>query len=241
MDVLILCGGFAKRLEPISLFIPKQLLPIKGKPLIDYIIKDAISLKAGRIIVATNRRFSDQFEYWTRNMKAIGMDSPQLIVEPTLKNDHKFGAIRGIDNAIRAAKLNDDLLVVAGDNFFDFSMAGLVEHFSKNRKPTICAYDVGSLDGAKSFGVLSVEGNVVKKFTEKPESPDSTLISTGIYLFPKELLSEFGEYLKDGNNPDAPGYFIQHLIKKHEVHAVVPKGNWYDIGTLDAYNKVCFG
>lgn len=241
MDVLILCGGFAKRLEPISLFIPKQLLPIKGRPLIDYIVEDALSLKVGRIIVATNRRFSDQFEYWTRNMKATGRDSPQLVIEPTLKNDHKFGAIRGIEYAIRAAKLNGDLLVVAGDNFFDFSLVGMIEHFNRNRKPTICAYDVGSLESAKGFGVLSVEGNIVKRFAEKPSNPDSTLISTGIYIFPKEALGEFTEYLKDGNNPDAPGYFIQSLINKQEVHAVIPKGNWYDIGTLDAYNRVCFG
>ena len=241
MDVLILCGGFAKRLEPISLFIPKQLLPINGKPLIDYIIDDVVSLSAGRIVVATNRRFSDQFEYWANHRKASGIGNIQLITEPTLSNDHKFGAIRGIENAIRAAKLSDDLLVVAGDNFFDFSLSSMVEHFSRNRKATICVYDVGSLDNAKSFGVLSIEGNAVKKFSEKPENPDSTLISTGIYLFPKELLGEFKEYLKDGNNPDAPGYFIQHLIKKHEVHGIKPQGKWYDIGTLDAYNKVCFG
>ncbi len=241
MDVLILCGGFAKRLEPISLFIPKQLLPIRGRPLIDYIVDNALSLGANKIVVSTNKRFSDQYEYWLANKKCSGTENMQLVIEPTLNNNQKFGAIRGIENTIRAAKLKDDLLVVAGDNFFDFSLLGMAGHFEKSRKPTICAYDVGSLESAKNFGVLNIEGDVVKKFNEKPENPESTLISTGIYLFPKDLLNEFGEYLKDGNNPDAPGYFIKYLVSKHEVHAVIPRGNWYDIGTLDAYNKVCFG
>ncbi len=242
MDVLILCGGFAKRLEPISLFIPKHLLPIRGRPILDYILEDVSTLGAGNVVIATNRKFSDQFEYWVAHRKASGAaDSLQLVIEPTINNDHKFGAIRGIDYAIKAARLNDDLLVIAGDNFYDFSLSEMVNYFNKVRKPTICAYDISSIEDAKRFGVLSTENGIVKKFLEKPENPDSTLISTGIYLFPRELLGEFAEYLKEGNNPDAPGYLIQHFIKNHEVHAVIPKGKWYDIGTLDSYNRVSSG
>ncbi len=240
MDALILCGGFAKRLEPISLFIPKQLLPVKGRPLLDYIVDDAISLNCKRIVVTTNKRFEDQFEYWKANKNAAQIKNLHLIVEPTLDNNSKLGAIRGIENAIGKAGLDDDLLIIAGDNFYDFELSELVEHFNKFRKPTICAYDTGSVENAKNFGVLRVNGHSIREFAEKPEVPDSTLISTGIYLFPKELLGEFGEYIKRGNNPDAPGYFIQSLINRHEVHAIIPKGKWYDIGTLDAYNKVCF-
>ena len=83
-----------------------------------------------------------------------------------------------------------------------------------------------------------MNGDVVTGFEEKPQSPKSSLISTGIYLFPKEMLKKFHEYISDGNNPDAPGYFLQWLIGKDEIHGVIYVGNWYDIGTVDTYKKV---
>ncbi|MDE1823623.1 MAG: NDP-sugar synthase, partial [Candidatus Micrarchaeota archaeon] len=87
-------------------------------------------------------------------------------------------------------------------------------------------------------GVVSVKDNILTGFEEKPERPKSTVVSTGIYLFPREMLGKFSEYVKDGNNPDAPGYFLQWLIKNDEIHGVIYDENWFDIGTIDTYKKV---
>lgn len=239
MDALILCGGFATRLEPITLFIPKPLLPIGGRPLLDNIIEDISKFNIDRIVLSTNKKFADQFEYWIKHTKAMGVKiSIELIVEPALDNDEKFGAIRGIRYAIEKARLNDDLLIIAGDNFYTFSLERLFEHFNKSKKPTICVYDVESAEKAKKFGVVKVEGGIVKYFVEKPEAPESTLISTVIYTFPRESLKKFGEYLDAKQNPDAPGYFLQWYIKNEEVHAVVYSGEWFDIGNIDTYQEV---
>jgi glucose-1-phosphate thymidylyltransferase len=72
LDALILCGGFATRLEPITLFVPKPLLPIGGKPIIDYIVEDIEKFSVNRIVISTNRKFADQFEYWMKNKKERG-------------------------------------------------------------------------------------------------------------------------------------------------------------------------
>lgn len=239
MDAIILCGGFATRLEPITLFVPKPLLPIGGRPIVDYIVHNIIDAGAANIIFSTNSKFYDQFEYWLRHKKTAGIENKiKLVVEPTTHEGEKFGAIKGINYTIKTANLSEDLMILAGDNFYNFSLDRLVDHFKKNRKPTIALHDIKSKDEARRFGVVEMDGDKIIGFEEKPKEPKSTLVSTGIYIFPKEMLSKFDNYLSNGENPDAPGYFLQWLIKEAEVNGVVYEEEWYDIGTLDTYKKV---
>lgn len=238
MDALVLCGGFATRLEPITLFIPKPLLPIGGRPMLDYIVQDLENCGVDRIVISVNKKFEDQFQNWIDAKVAMGFRTiMEMVVEPTLNNGDKFGAIKGIEYAIEKAGLSDDLIIIAGDNLYDSSVSETIKEFEGSRSPTICVYDVGSLQGAKRFGIVELEGNVVKKFQEKPENPSSTLASIGIYVYPSEVLGKFKEYLSEKNNPDAPGYFLQWLIGNTEVRAVQQKGEWYDIGTIETYKK----
>lgn len=241
MDVLVLCGGFAKRLEPITLFIPKPLLPVGGRPILDHIVDDLGKCDVERIIISVNRKFEDQFQHWASMKRASGFGKKiELVVEPTADEGNKFGAIRGIQYAIEKAGVHDDLVVIAGDNLYDSSVSKAILSFKESgRRPTIYVHDVGSTEEAKRFGIVEVgTDGIIKSFEEKPENPSSSLASTGIYVYPKELLGKFGEYLSEKNNPDAPGYFLQWLIKKTAVSAVVNEGEWFDIGTLETYSKV---
>ena len=238
MDALILCGGFATRLEPITLFMPKPLLPVGGKPLVDYIIQDLDKLDINRIVIATNKRFEDQFEYWVNNKNKNREKKIELVVEPALSNNVKQGAIKGMKYSVEKAGLNEDLLVIAGDNYYDFSLGDVVEKFNSQKAPIICVYDIRSNEDAKRFGVVKLNNGVITNFCEKPEKPESTLISTGIYAFRKDEISLIDKYLSDNNNPDSPGYLIQWLIKNTSVYGVVCEGTWADIGTVDSYKKI---
>jgi glucose-1-phosphate thymidylyltransferase len=239
LDALILCGGFATRLEPLTLFVPKPLLPIKGRPILDYIVEKTIPLGVNRIVISTNLKFADQFEYWRHHTLSDGINKQiDMVVEPSMHNGEKFGAVKGINYALEAVKFNEDLLIIAGDNYYDFDLRALFAQFSRNRKPIIAAFDIGSLEEAKRFGVIIMEDGKVKEFQEKPENPKSTLVSTGIYIYPKEMLPKFHEYVANDNNPDAPGYFLSWLMKSTEIECVVYKGNWYDVGNIDTYKKV---
>ena len=242
MDVLILCGGYAKRLMPVSEFVPKPMLPVQGKPIVEHILgkiselpKDAV---IGRIIINTNKRFEEHFRYW------IALRNPSYenrlieIAEPTKSNDTKLGAIAGIDYCIRNGDIKGDLMLMAGDNFYDFGLGNLVSHFQKSGKPTISLYDVGSKEDATRFGVVELDGDVVSGFEEKPERPKTALVSAGMYIFPADTLHMVGDYIREGNPPDMVGNFISWLIKKTEVHGVVEKGRWVDIGTLESYRKL---
>lgn len=239
MDTLILCGGFATRLEPITLFVPKPLLPVGGKPILDHIMENVVRQNPEKIVLSTNRKFSGQFRHWMQGWSARKLGkSMGIVVEPTMSHGDKFGAIKGINYAIEHAGLDADLLVIAGDNYFSFDLGMLISTYLKTRKPTIAVYDIKSYDEAKRFGVVELDGDVIKSFEEKPEKPKSMFVSTGIYILPKETLHRFAEYVNDGNNPDAPGYFLQWLINKETIHAVAYAEEWYDIGTLATYKEV---
>ncbi len=237
MDAIILCGGFATRLEPISLFVPKPLLPINGRPLLDHILDSTKSVDIDRYIISTNSKFADQFEYWMKNKMDSGFKGRiEIIVEPTTHNGHKFGAVKGINYAINKAGVSEDVLVIAGDNYCDFDLKKMHAYFAEHRRPAVALYDIGSKENAKRFGVVKIEGNRVVEFEEKPESPKSTLISTCIFMLPKTYLGRIDEYLRE-NNPDSPGYLFQWLVKEHEMNGVVYLGDWADIGTIDSYKE----
>jgi len=128
--------------------------------------------------------------------------------------------------------------VIAGDNFFDFSLADFVEFFKRIYKPVIAIYDVGDLERAKRYGtvLLNSSGRVIKMI-EKPENPETTLISTACYAFPRGIDSFMDEYLKGENNPDSPGYFISWLTQRYEVYGYIFHGTWMDIGNIDEYRQ----
>ncbi len=168
MDALILCGGFATRLEPITLFVPKPLLPIHGKPIVDHIVDGIEELEINRYVLSTNRKFSDQFDYWKSNRKNPG-DRIEIVVEPSMHNGEKFGAIKGINYTIEKAGLDDDVLIVAGDNYYNFGLDKVIEEFNKHRKVTIAVHDIKSTQEASRFGVVQMNGDRVIGFEEKPK------------------------------------------------------------------------
>jgi glucose-1-phosphate thymidylyltransferase len=239
MEAIILCGGFATRLEPLTLFIPKPLLPIEGKPILDHIMDSLRGLEAKRVIISTNEKFEDQFRYWMSNNIARESGTPmELVVEPTTTNANKFGAIKGLDYLIKKLRVDDDVAIIAGDNYYSFDLKDAFESFGGRRAPLVLLRDVGSKEDAKRFGVVELEGQRVVRFEEKPQEPRTTMISTGIYMLPKDTLGKFDEYLRGGNNPDAPGYFLKWLASENPVYGFECKGEWFDIGTLDTYRSV---
>ncbi|MDE1850533.1 MAG: nucleotidyltransferase family protein [Candidatus Micrarchaeota archaeon] len=240
MDVIVLCGGFGTRMEPIGLFIPKALLPIRGRPLLDHIVEDLGRYRqVERIIVNTNSRFADQFEYYVNLKNASGFAKKiELLIEPTKHNGEKLGQIKGIEYVIKNSKVSSDIMIVSGDNYFDFKLSDLINHFEKSRKPTLGLYETGSMELLTRSGVLNVQGNVITEFEEKPAKPKSNLLSMGIYLFPKEMIGLFDDYMKGNSNHDSMGYFIKWLVDRQETHGVKCKGIWVDIGTIEAYKKV---
>ena len=233
MQAVVLAGGYATRLWPVTRNRPKMLLPIGESTVIDRILRELeADDRIEDVYVSTNERFADDF------LEYIGdtdLQKPTLSVEETVEEDEKFGVVGALAQLVDREGLEDeDLLVVAGDNLISFDLSDFLDTFEQDREPTLAAYDVGSRERAKSYGLITVEDDRVVDFQEKPDDPDSTLVSIACYAFPAEDV-RFEEYLDGGNNPDEPGWFIQWLVERSPVGAFTFDGAWFDIGTPESY------
>ncbi|ASJ11591.1 sugar phosphate nucleotidyltransferase [Thermococcus thioreducens] len=225
MKVLIMAGGYATRLWPITKDNPKALLPVGNRVILDYILEKAGELELDTY-VSTNRFFEAHFRQYAERY-GVG-----LIVEDTLHEDEKLGTIGALKNALDELG-PDDYLVIAGDNLFSFSLRDFLNSYDGGT--LIAVYDVGDLELAKRYGVVVLEGDRVISFQEKPAAPRSTLVSTGVYVFPRRVMERIDEYLSNGNR-DSPGYFIQWLLERgEEIRAYRFSEYWYDIGSADSY------
>jgi glucose-1-phosphate thymidylyltransferase len=239
MKLLILAAGYAVRLQPLTSNMPKPLLPIGGKPMLDRILSKTTSVKnMDAIYVVSNSRFFQNFVDWKRLRKDAAKIS--LIDDGTMTNDTRLGAIRDMELAVREASIDDDLLVIAGDNLFDLDLEAFLRFAGiHNDGVSVALYDVGSLSAAKRFGVVRIDGKgLVTDFEEKPQSPKSTLISTGIYFFPRKKVAGLREYVNlEGAKLDAPGYYIKWLSANDKVYGFPFSEKWYDIGDLESYKR----
>ena len=241
MKALILAAGYATRLYPLTKDRPKPLLTIRKKPIIEYIINKLESLEQiDQILIVTNQKFFEQFQGW---LDSLPCAKPiKLINDGSINCKDRLGAIGDINLAIKEEKIEDDLLVIAGDNFFNFSLHGFID-FAQERRPrnSIGIYNLNGRTQLSKFGVVQLNGDEeIIDFQEKPSQPRASLIAMCVYFFPKEKLRLISDYLSQNNDNDAPGHYISWLVKSDKVYGYTFEGNWCDIGDIDTYTEAVF-
>jgi glucose-1-phosphate thymidylyltransferase len=233
MQAVVLAGGYATRLWPITRNRPKMFLPVGDRTVIDDVFDDLErDDRIEEVYVSTNERFADDFREYLVDSP---FDKPTVSVEDTSGEDEKFGVVGALAQLIDREGVDDDLLVLAGDNMISFDVAEFVDFFEDAGTPSLAAYDVGSRERAKSYGLVELDGTRVVDFQEKPDDPKSTLVSIACYAYPRETLPKLEIYLDNDNNPDEPGWFMQWLQERGEVNAFTFDDAWFDIGTPEAY------
>lgn len=233
MKAVVLAGGYATRLWPITKQRPKMFLPIGETTVIDRIFADLeADERVDTVYVSTNERFADDFR---DHLAESEFEKPQLSVEDTSEEDEKFGVVGALAQLVEREEVDDDLVVIAGDNLISFDVGDFVDFFEEKGSSCLAAYDVGSRELAKAYGLVELDGDRVVEFQEKPEDPNSTLVSIACYAFTQETLPLLERYLEDGNNPDEPGWFLQWLQSRKPVYAYVFEEAWFDIGTPESY------
>jgi len=233
MDAVVLAGGYATRLWPITRHRPKMLLPVAETTVIDRVLSEMESDdRIDDVYVSTNEAFAEDFR---DHLAAEGYEKAQLSVEDTSDENEKFGVVGALAQLVEREGIEGrDLMVIAGDNLISFDIADFLDFHEDSAGATLAAYDVGSLEKASSYGIVTLDGDKVVDFEEKPDNPQSTLVSIACYAFPADSV-RFDEYLTDGNNPDEPGWFIQWLVENDTVSAFSFDEAWFDIGTPESY------
>jgi len=232
MDAIVLAGGYATRMWPITKHQPKMLLPVGETTVIDGTLAELeADERVDTVYLSTNEAFANVF---ADHIEKNGYEKAQLSVEDTSDEDEKFGVVGALAQLYEREDLDDDLFVIAGDNLIGFDLSDFLDYFEKKEAPILAAYDVGSLEKAKSYGLVELDGDQVVDFQEKPEEPKSTLVSIACYAFPADSV-RFAEYLQGENNPDEPGWYIDWLQDQEPTYAYTFDDVWFDIGEADAY------
>jgi glucose-1-phosphate thymidylyltransferase len=247
MKVLILAAGYATRLYPLTLTQPKPLLPVAGQPMIEHVLDNLAPIGGiDRVYVVTNAKFAAHFQNWSQTYRATKSRLDFTIVNDGSTDDtNKLGAIGDIHLVITREKIQDDLIVVAGDNLFSQSLEDFGRQCREKNAPVLAVYDVGSLEEIKKYNSISLDAaGRITFFEEKPKNPTSTLTGIALYFYPKATLPMIQQYIADGNNPDQPGRLVQWLYQRVPVYTWRVPGIWFDIGSkenLVEANKIFSG
>lgn len=234
MKCLFLAAGYATRLYPLTENFPKPLLEVAGKPILDWLIDDMVQTGlVDEFIVISNHKFADIFRDWGQKKGVSILD------DGTSTNETRLGAVKDIQFAIDQLQLDDDLLVMAGDNLLDFSLKGFIE-YGREKKAT-CVMRYYEADEAKlhKSGVAEVdEDGRLMGMEEKPAQPKSHWCLPAFYYYTREDSHRIQHAIDAGCGTDAPGSFIAWLCKQAAVYAWEMPGRRYDIGNLESYEEV---
>lgn len=236
MKCLILAAGYATRLYPLTENFPKPLLTVGDKTILDWLVDDIDAAGAvDEYVVISNHKFAHHFEAWakTKAQKITVVD------DGTDTNETRLGAVKDIQFAIDSLALDDDMLVIAGDNVLDFSLTRFVEYAQKKQTSCIMRYFEAEEKKLVKCGVVEIDQNdKILGMEEKPQSPKSNWCCPPFYYYTKEDTKLVKAGIESGCGTDAPGSYIAWLCTKTAVHAMEMPGKRYDIGNLESYEKV---
>ncbi len=235
MKCLILAAGYATRLYPLTENYPKPLLKVGEKTILDWLLDDIDTEGAvDGYYVVTNHRFAAHFRKW-----AGGHRLPIRIVDDgTESNETRLGAVCDIQFAIEDQKIDDDLLILAGDNVLDFSLREFLRYAEKKRTSCSLRYLETDEKRLRKSGVSEIgEGDLLLSLEEKPENPKSQWCTPPFYFYRKEDVRKIREAIADGCGTDAPGSLLGWMCRQSVVHSMVMPGSRYDIGSLTSYEE----
>ena len=236
MKCLILAAGYATRLYPLTENFPKPLLEVGGKTILDWLVDDIDT--AGLVdeyVVISNHKYAQHFEKWAagKSMKVTVVD------DGTSSNATRLGAVKDIQFAVDALKLDDDMLVIAGDNVLSFSLTEFIRYAKQKNTTCIMRYHEPSEQKLHKCGVVEVgEDDRVLSMEEKPAQPKSHWCCPPFYYYTRRDARLVPQGIEAGCGTDAPGSYIAWLCTQTTVHAMRMPGQRYDVGNLESYQKI---
>lgn len=228
MKALILTGGQGSRLYPLTRVTPKALLDIKGKPMLAHILDNLDGSESLQSIsVVYPHEFDSQFRSFE---KYYQYTMPVDFISDRDRDLREMpGSIGAVAYVVKNKKITDDLLVVAGDNLFDFKIDDFLNFHQDCKKTSIAVYDCGDKKKASRFGVVELDKtNRVVRFEEKPHHPKTSLVSTLCYALSNHDL----HHLERRTFKENAGELIRHLVESNNpIYGFKFSGKWFDIGT----------
>lgn len=236
MKCLILAAGYATRLYPLTENFPKPLLTVGDKTILDWLIDDIDDAKlVDEYVVISNHKYAHHFDAWAESKT----QKITVVDDGTDTNETRLGAVKDIQFAIDQLGLDDDMLVIAGDNVLDFSLTKFIAYAKEKDTSCIMRYYEENEQKLLKCGVVTIDENdKILNMTEKSPTPATHWCCPPFYYYTREDAKLVQKGIDSGCGTDAPGSYIAWLCKQTTVHAMEMPGSRYDIGNLESYEKV---
>ena len=238
MICIILAAGYATRMYPLTKTFPKPLLKVKGITILDRLIADIDPVSAiTGIHIVTNHKFYAHFHAWLAKQS---YQTPITIIDDgSTTNENRIGAVKDIQFALDSMTAPEDVLIAAGDNVLDFSLAGFIHFYEQKHKSMVMCYHEPVLQRQQKTGMITIDGNRhIISFDEKPQNPKSDLAVPPFYIYTAHDLELITQAIKGGLSEDALGSLIAWLSQRTNVYAWLMPGTRYDIGSMEGYERV---
>jgi glucose-1-phosphate thymidylyltransferase len=244
MKLIILGAGYATRLYPLTLNQPKPLLHVAGKPMMEHLLQHLSPVESiDHIYIVTNDKYADHFQSWANEYQSThGSLNLTIVNDGSTDDSNKLGAIGDLSLVLNQEQIDDDIIVVAGDNLLSHSLKDFETFCQEKQAPVLAVYDIGNLDEVKKYNAIDVDSDGrILFFEEKPATPKSTLVGIALYYYPSSTLPLIRKYTEEGNNPDQPGRLVEWMYQRTPFYTWVVPGIWYDVGskeTLEEANRI---
>jgi glucose-1-phosphate thymidylyltransferase len=234
VKAIVLAAGYATRLYPLTLERPKALLEVGGRPMLDRVLERVLTIgDIDETIIVTNAKFAPQFETWSAGKRHV-----TVVSDGTSTEEDRLGAIGDIGFVLDLLRIDDDVVVVAGDNLFGTDISDFGRAARERRAPLLAVRDVGDLAEMPKYNqVQTDDSGRVTYFEEKPANAATTLMGVALYFYPRETLPLIHDYLAEGNNADQPGRLVEWLHTRTPVYTWPVPGAWYDIGSRETLEQ----
>ncbi len=238
MRAILLCAGFGTRLHPLTRDLAKPLLPVAGKPIVEYLVEQlAATGQIDDLLLVSNARFAAQFAAWRDR---VAPRWPGLRIEilddGSTADENRLGAVRDLALALRERAASGPALVSAGDNLFDYDLSRILDDYAANPRNLVLAYREPDRRRLRRTGVaqLGADGRIVRLW-EKPAEPPSDWACPALYVLEPEALAMIPRFLDEQPDADAPGAWIGWLVEQQPVFAHEMRGRRLDIGDPESY------
>jgi len=237
MHCLILAAGYATRLSPLTDNFPKPLLDVKGRTILDWLLDDLEANAAiDKYIVISNHKYAGHFAKWSeaRPGRIVVVD------DGTSTNETRLGAVRDMEYALKETGLEDDMLVMAGDNLLDFSLAPFIDYFKGKGASCVMRYEEPDSARLRKCGVITIDNeDRVLSMVEKPAEPPSSWCVPPFYCYARRDIALVSQALREGCGADAPGSYAAWIAAHSVLYAMQMPGRRRDIGNLASYLEAC--
>ncbi|MDQ3889043.1 MAG: nucleotidyltransferase family protein [Actinomycetota bacterium] len=239
MKLIVLAAGYATRLYPLTLDRPKALLPVAGRPMVEHVLDRVAAIgEIDGLYLVTNAKFAGHFREWAAGYRPSRALAVTIVDDGTTDDATRLGAIGDLELVVSSEGVDDDIVVVAGDNLFTETLEDFGRFGREKDAPVLAVYDVGTLEAIRRYSAIEIdESGRITSFEEKPAEPRSTLTGIALYFYPRSALPLVRRYLEEGNNPDQPGRLVEWLYRRTPVYTWRVPGLWYDIGSEETLRE----